>query len=84
MTKLCLWCSPPVLSMSLAQSPSMLSLRGPELDEKPARGGGKLPPIVQEEESADRLFQSRRDAARRPDDDDLRSESRLSLSSAER
>ena len=61
----------------------MLSLRGPELDEKSARGGSRLPPIRQEAET-ERLFQSRRDTARYPDDDDLRSESRLSLSSAER
>ncbi|XP_023325996.1 uncharacterized protein LOC111699533 isoform X1 [Eurytemora carolleeae] len=53
----------------------MLSLRGPEFDEKPR--DGKLPPIKQED---DRLFSM---AESNYDDYDTRTESRLSLSSAD-
>ena len=55
----------------------MLSLRGPEFDDRFADKDGKLPPIRQEEDS---LFQ-------RPDFRDsefMRSESRLSIQTPER
>ena len=55
----------------------MLSLRGPEFDDRLAEKDGKLPPIRGEEDS---LFQ-------RPeyrDNEFMRSESRLSITSPER
>ena len=65
------------------QSPSMLSLRGPEFEEKPSRDD-RLPPIYQEPEP-EMLFQSRTDLQQaRAEQDYMRAESRLSLTSPER
>ena len=64
------------------QSPSMLSLRDPEFEEK--MRGDHLPPIHQEQEP-DMLFQSRTDIRQaQAEQDYMRSESRLSLTSPER
>ena len=59
------------------QSPSMLSLRGPEFDERPTEREGRLPPIRQDE---DFLFQR---PELRPEQDYMRSDSRISLTSPE-
>ena len=61
----------------------MLSLRGPEFDEKP-QFDDRLPPIHQEPEP-EMLFQSRTDLKQAQSEHDyMRAESRLSLTSPER
>jgi len=66
---------------TMLRSPSMLSLRGPEFEEK--MRGDHLPPIHQEQEP-DMLFQSRTDIRQaQAEQDYMRSESRLSLTSPE-
>ena len=61
----------------------MLSLRGPEFDDKPIRDD-RLPPIHQEPEP-EMLFQSRTDLKQAQSEHDyMRTESRLSLTSPER
>ena len=57
----------------------MISLRGPEFEERPAGQEDKLPPIHSEQEG-DLLFQSRADLR----DRESRPESRLSLTTPER
>ena len=59
----------------------MLSLRGPEFDDRPPRDD-RLPPIYQEPEQ-EVLFQSRTDL-KDQEHDIMRAESRLSLTSPER
>merc|ERR1719468_1065270 len=65
----------------MLRSPSMLSLRGPEFDEKPQREG-KLPPIKQEEERLFERSRQRRNSTVYDTEDDFRAESRMSLGSA--
>lgn len=63
----------------MMRTPSMISLRGPEYDDR--RGSiDRLPPIVQEPEQ-DRLFESRIDLQERDGSDNQQSESRLELRS---
>ena len=67
------------ITKNIFQSPSMLSLRGPEFDDLRSDRDGKLPPIRQDD---DHLFQ--RQEYRDRDHDYMRSESRLSITSPER
>ena len=56
----------------------MLSLRGPEFEERPSEREGRLPPIRQDE--ADFLFQRQE---LRAEQDYMRSDSRMSITSPE-